>query len=79
MELLSIYPTLLELCGLPPREDLEGVSIRPLLDNPEAESDRPAITTYHRNNHAVRSEHFRYIRYADGCEELYDHREDSRE
>jgi arylsulfatase A-like enzyme len=79
VELLSIYPTLLELCGLPPREELEGVSLKPLLDNPDAEWDRPAVTTYHRNNHAVRSEHFRYIRYADGSEELYDHREDPRE
>lgn len=79
VELLSIYPTLLELCGLPPREDLEGVSLLPLLENPEAEWDHPAITTYHRNNHAVRSEHFRYIRYADGSEELYDHRDDPRE
>lgn len=79
VELLSIYPTLLELCGLPPREELEGVSLRPLLENPDAEWNRPAVTTYQRNNHAVRSEHFRYIRYADGSEELYDHRDDPRE
>lgn len=79
VELLSIYPTLLEMCGLPPRKDLEGVSLLPLLDNPKAEWDHPAITTYQQNNHAVRSEHFRYIRYADGSEELYDHRDDPRE
>ncbi len=32
----------------------------------------PAVTTYQFNNHAVRSEAFRYIRYADGGEEFYD-------
>jgi len=79
VELLSIYPTLVELCGLPPREELEGVSLKPLLDNPEAEWNRPAVTTYKQNNHAVRSEDFRYIRYADGSEELYDHRDDPHE
>ena len=79
VELLSVYPTLLELCGLPKKQDLEGVSLRPLLENPRAEWKRPAITTYQEKNHAVRSKHFRYIRYADGSEELYDHRNDPRE
>jgi arylsulfatase A-like enzyme len=79
VELLSLYPTLLELCGLPARNDLEGASVRPLLKNPQAGWSRTAITTYHRNNHAVRDEHFRYIRYEDGSEELYNHREDPHE
>jgi len=79
VELLSIYPTLVELCGLPPREELEGVSIAPLLADPAAQWQHPAITTYHANNHAVRSQRYRYIRYADGSEELYDHRSDPRE
>jgi hypothetical protein len=70
---------LLELCGLPARNDLEGASVRPLLKNPQAGWSRTAITTYHRNNHAVRDEHFRYIRYEDGSEELYNHREDPHE
>ena len=79
VELMSIYPTLLELCGLPSKSDLEGVSLSPLLDNPDSEWDHPAITTYQQNNHAVRSRDFRYIRYADGSEELYDHRNDPKE
>ena len=73
VELLSVYPTLLELCNLPPRDDLDGRSIVPLLKDPTCEWDHPAVTTYKCNNHAVRDEHFRYIRYADGSEELYDH------
>ena len=79
VELLHLYPTLLELCGLPARDDLEGTSLGPLLKDTQASWNRPAITTYQRNNHAIRSEHWRYIRYADGSEELYDHRMDPRE
>ena len=70
---LSVYPTLSELCGLqPPEGQLEGVSLRPLLEDPAAEWGRPAVTTWLRGNHAVRSEGWRYIRYSDGGEELYD-------
>jgi len=76
VSLLDIYPTLCELCGLPIRPELEGRSLRPLLENPQAPWDRPVVTTYGRNNHAVRSERWRYIRYSDGSEELYDHQRD---
>lgn len=79
VELLSLYPTLTALCGVPARKGVEGRSIERLLKNPEADWPYPAITTYQQNNHAVRSEHYRYIRYADGSEELYDHRKDRNE
>lgn len=73
VDFMSIYPTLVELCGLPVPAHLEGPSLVPLLKNPGAPWDRPAITTCHGpGNHAVRSEGWRYIRYADGTEELYD-------
>jgi arylsulfatase A-like enzyme len=74
--LIDIYPTLVELCGLPPREELEGKSLVPLLADPGASWDRPALTTYRRGNHSIRSERWRYTRYADGREELYDHGND---
>ena len=77
--LIDLFPTLLDLCGLPPQEQNEGHSLRPLLEDPDADWSHVAITTYGRNNHAVRSEHFRYIRYEDGAEELYDHRNDDAE
>ena len=77
--LIDIYPTLTELCSLPSRDTLEGVSLKPLLVNPEAEWERPALTTHGRNNHALRTRQFRYIRYANGDEELYDHRRDPHE
>lgn len=79
VDLMSIYPTLLELTGLPVPEFVEGVSIAPLLENPQADWDIPALTTHGRGNHAVRTEHWRYISYEDGGEELYDHRKDPHE
>ncbi len=71
-ELLDMYPTLLELCGLPKNEKLEGISLMPQLQDSSAKRSRPAITTHNHDNHGVRSENWRYIRYADRSEELYD-------
>ena len=77
--LIDIYPTLLDLAGLPPNPDVEGRSLKPLLEDPAAEWDHPALTTYGYGNHALRTERFRYIRYEDGSEELYDHDADPNE
>ena len=76
VDLMSIYPTLCELCHLPVTDQLEGTSIVSLLKNPKTEWSTPAITTHGRLNHAVRSDRYRYIRYEDGSEELYDHDSD---
>ncbi|HJT75920.1 MAG TPA: sulfatase [Gemmataceae bacterium] len=78
-ELLDLYPTLAELCGLPAKGGLEGHSLVPQLRDAAAPRPWPAVTTHNRNNHAVRSERWRYIRYADGSEELYDHKADPNE
>jgi len=72
IDFMSMYPTLCDLCGLPTPKHVEGVSIRSLLAKPDAAWDRPARTTFMLNNHAVRTEKWRYIRYHDGGEELYD-------
>lgn len=79
VSLVDLYPTLVELSGLPPRSDLDGLSLVPLLRDPAAPRERPALTTEMRGNHAVRSDRWRYIRYADGGEELYDHDSDPNE
>lgn len=78
-ELLDIYPTLSEICGLPTREGLEGISLAAQLADPAASREHPAITTHNPDNHGVRSERWRYIRYADGSEELYDTHADPNE
>ncbi len=79
VELLDIYPTLSELCGLAVPDHLEGLSLTPQLKNPNARRNRPAITTHNHDNHGLRSEKWRYIQYADGSEELYDMDKDPNE
>ncbi len=79
VNLIDLYPTLIDLCGLKPREELEGASLLPLLKNPQADWDRPSLTTHGKGNHALRWKNFRYIRYADGGVELYDHTNDPHE
>lgn len=76
VNLLDIYPTLVDLCALPAKKGLEGKSLVPLLKNPAVAWNIPSVTTHGKNNHAVRSERYRYIRYKDGSEELYDHHND---
>jgi arylsulfatase A-like enzyme len=76
--LLDIYPTLVQMCGLPHKADLEGESLMPLLNDPNAKR-KPAVSTYLPDNHAVITEKWRYIRYRDGGEELYDRAADPNE
>ena len=79
VSLIDLYPTLIELCDLSRNDRLDGVSLVPLLRDAAAKSKRPAVTSHGRGNHSVRSQRYRYIRYADGSEELYDHRTDPHE
>lgn len=79
VDFMSIYPTLMDLCGIPTPRHAEGQSIRALLANPKAAWDKPALTTYKWNNHAVRNANWRYIRYANGEEELYNEAADPNE
>ena len=78
-ELLDIYPTLIDLCGLPGRAELEGHSLIPQLHDAQAPRPWPAITTANAGNSAVRTSRWRYIHYADNSEELYDERTDPHE
>ena len=77
--LIDLYPTLLDLCGLPEQAGLDGQSLKPLLKNPKLEWDRPVVMTYGPNNHAVQTERWRYIQYHDGGKELYDQDRDPNE
>jgi arylsulfatase A-like enzyme len=78
-ELLDLYPTLCELTGAPIPEGVEGHSLMPQLKDPIAPREWPAITTHGQNNHTVRTDRYRYIRYADGSEEFYDMQSDPNE
>lgn len=78
-ELLDIYPTLVDLCGLPKTKGLEGHSLLPQLKDADANRKWPAITTHNHDSHGIRSKDYRFIQYADGSEELYDMKADPNE
>jgi len=79
VDAMSIYPTLCALTGVPTPDHVQGADISPLLEDPNGEWTVPALTTFHKQNHSFRSEDWRYIRYADGSEELYNHSSDPNE
>ena len=79
VNLIDVYPTLIELADLPEKEDLDGLSLVPLIESDTFQWSRPSITTHGRGNHGLRDDRWRYIRYADGSEELYDHLTDANE
>ena len=76
VSLLDVYPTLNGLASIDSKNRLDGMSLEQLLQSPNAEWNRPAVIEYEFGNAAVRSGRFRYIRYKDGGEELYDHAND---
>ena len=88
VELLDVFPTLADLCGVEPPADLEGTSLRPLLEDPEAAWNRPAFTVERSTwkgrpvlGRSIRTERWRYTQWDEGREghELYDHHTDPRE
>ena len=79
VSLIDLYPTLIDLAALKKIDSHDGHSLVPLLQNPQAKWNRPAVIEFRRGNAAVRSDRFRYIRYHDRGEELYDHTTDPHE
>lgn len=79
VQLLDIYPTLLELSHLEPDPKHEGNSLVSLLKNPTTEWPHYARTSFGPGNYAIVSERYRFIHYNDGSEEFYDHKNDPNE
>jgi arylsulfatase A-like enzyme len=79
VELIDLYPTLLDLTGHKADPSHEGQSMAGLLKNPEADWPHFARTSFGPGNVGVRSERYRYIHYNDGTEEFYDHQDDPHE
>lgn len=77
--LIDIYPTLLAMTDQQSNPNHEGQSLVPLLEEPKQKWERPVLTTFGKGNHAVRSTRWRFIRYLEGSEELYDHDQDPHE
>lgn len=76
VSLLDIFPTVTDLLGHSMPDFVEGNSLLPLLIDPEAEWEYPAVVTFEPGNHSVLFENWNYIRYKDGSEELYDYNTD---
>lgn len=74
--LVDLFPTLFGLCGLAPLPDVDGRDLSPVLAGSEAFDFAPAIMTWGEGNHSVRTRDWRFTRYRDGSEELYDHNVD---
>jgi arylsulfatase A-like enzyme len=80
VELLDIYPTLVDLCGMPIPDGLDGVSMRSLLADPDRRWKRAAYTSQGPKNHSLRTERWRYSEWGDPDNaELYDHENDPHE
>ncbi|HEY8561636.1 MAG TPA: sulfatase [Pyrinomonadaceae bacterium] len=93
VELVDIYPSLCELCGLPTPDGLEGTSVVPLLEDPEKKWKKAAFTQFPRTvpeskqrvmGRTVRTDRYRYTEWAEDGKvpvavELYDHRRDPNE
>jgi arylsulfatase A-like enzyme len=75
VSLVDLFPTLVELCGLPALEGIDGRSLVPLFQDPNRET-RPVVTTFDYQNYSIRTDRWRLIHYQDGSEELYDHAAD---
>jgi len=77
VSLIDLYPTLMSVCDIEkPEHDMDDIDLKGLLTGQESTRGRPVLSTYGRNNHAIRDDRFRYIRYRNGDEELYDHQTD---
>lgn len=77
--LIDLYPTIAELTGMEIPDGLDGTSLRPLMDDPDADGPAlcaPEFTMQGRGNYSLRDETWRYTRYFDGSEELFNHVED---
>lgn len=76
VNLLDLFPTIVDIAGLPAKTDLEGRSLLPLLRNPNADWAMHTVTTFGRGNHAITTPRWRFLQYFDGSAELYDRQSD---
>ncbi len=79
VNLIDLYPTLIELCGLPDRDVLDGRSLMPLIKNHDKRWPFPSVTTEAPGSFTVNDENYRYTKYNDGTEELYNLKNDPME
>lgn len=79
VSLIDLFPTLMEVCRLDGPSSLDGTSLLPLLRDPQSEFRPFTLTMFDKGNTSLRDSRYRYIRYAEGAEELYDLQADPNE
>jgi len=77
--LINVYRTIIDMAGLQAPEYVDGESLVPQLRDTKKQLQKPTITSWGKGNYSVRTENWRYIRYFDGTEELYNHESDEHE
>lgn len=76
VNLVDLYPTITELCGVPPNTNNEGVSLVPLLKDPELEWNSISLCTMGEENHTIRTADWRIIQRGGKLQEMYSHADD---
>ena len=80
VNLIDMYPTLLDLCGLPENPENEGRSFANLIRNPDMDWSEPTLSDYGYGGHRIYDGRYSYIVFSSkGTEELYDHQADPME
>ena len=79
VNLIDLFPTVAAMAGLKPDAELEGTSLLPLVNDPDADWAEQTVTTFGRGNHSITTKRWRYIQYFDGNAELYDRSVDPHE
>ncbi|NLR93949.1 sulfatase [Flammeovirga agarivorans] len=77
--LINVYKTLCDLAGIKEPDYVDGISLAPWLKKPGLEKESPAMTTWGRGNYTLRTKEWRYTRYHDGSQELYNELQDPNE
>lgn len=79
VSLVDIFPTLCDLAGVATLPGIDGISLASLMSDRAAKRGAPAVMTWKKGNHSLRSGQWRYTRYRDATEELYDQANDPHE
>jgi arylsulfatase A-like enzyme len=79
VSLINVYKTIADYTNIPSPDYVDGESLISIVKDPSATLKDPTIIAWGRGNYSVRTKDFRYIRYFDGGEELYNHKEDPNE
>ncbi len=76
VSLQELYPTLVALAGLSRPSHIHGYDLTPLLQDPSIRWEMPVLNTNGEGDHALRTGEYRYLKYSNGDQELYDLKED---